>query len=270
MDAEKEKLFAPEKNDATVPRRWGWLLLLLSVILLLVLAAVLYQFRSRLPIKSETIRGVRLPNDITLRFNQVTFRGLSGGKVVWEVSAKRFDVTKDKITFVAKGIDKIALLKEGKNELLMSAGNLQRNMRNGDITVDGAILLTGNDITLRTEQMMWNDNLQQFSIPKKMVAQMGDIVIHADGGTLYQLNEGKLQVDGKIKLIIKGNSIVAEGISLDVKQKTIDIHGPIHAVVKVADVKEWSQGKNVPKIPALPPTIIERYNEYRRQHPLSF
>lgn len=265
-----ENLSAAEKNVKARPRRWGLPLLLLLVILLLASAAVLYQYRSHLPIKRETLRGVRLPNDITLRFNHVTFRGLSGGKVVWEVYARRFDVTKDRMTFIATGIDKVALLKEGKDELVLSAGNLQRNMSNGDIAIAGTILLTGKDITLRTEEMAWNDRLQQFSIPKKLVAQIGDIIIHADSGTEYQLNEGKLQVDGKVKLLIQGNSIVAEGVTVDVKQQTAEIHGPIHAVLKVADAVEWSKGKQVPKIPVLPPAIIERYNEYRRQNPLSF
>lgn len=270
MVAEKEKLPEPGKSVTTRPRRWGLTLLLSVLVLLLASAALLYQFRSRLPIKRETLQGVRLPNDITLRFNHVTFRGLSGGKVVWEVFAKRFDVTKDRMTFIATGIDKVALLKEGKDELVLSAGNLRRNMSNGDITISKAIMLTGKDITLRTEEMAWNDRQQQFSMPKKLVAQVGDIVLHADGGAQYQLNEGKLQVTGKVKLLIQGNSIVAEGVTIDVKEQTAEIHGPIHAVVKVADAVEWSQGKQAPKIPALPPSIIERYNEYRKQHPLSF
>ena len=266
MESAAEKL-GEDNLPRPTARRWrvrpGYVVL--GVVLLLLGFAGFF-LRTRTERRQEVLQGVRLPDDITLRFNRVTFRGLADGKVVWEVSADRFEVSKDQSTFLAHGINKMTLLKEGKQEVTMSADRLKRNMLTGDIDIAGHILLTGPELTARTENMQWNDRLQHFTMPEKLAAQFGDFAVHAERGANYNATDRLLHVEGKVSIRHRENSFESAGIMIDAQRKVAIVYGPVRARVKVADIEAWSAGKNLPKIPEIPQAIRDRYAEYLRQY----
>ena len=92
----------------------------------------------------------------------------------------------------------MALLKDGKQQLTLTADRLQRNTLTGDITVDGNVNITGDDIFMRMPTVTWNDRLQHLTIPQQCSAQFGDITLTLEQGATYNVLDGMLRCDGRI------------------------------------------------------------------------
>jgi hypothetical protein len=207
-----------------------------------------------------------LPDNIEMRLNHVVFHGVSGGKIVWEIEADHFDVTQNQVSFRATGLKRIALLKEGKQELMVSAESLERNIFTGDIALAGHVTVMGDNMLLRTPNIVWNDRLQLFTVPGQIGAQFGDITLTSDGGTVYNVNAATVRANGHLLLAVKGNAFSAHGASLNLVTQTFSIDGPAHAKAIVADLQQWGHGQNLPHIPEIPESIKERYRAFRRSH----
>ncbi len=207
-----------------------------------------------------------LPGNIEMRLNNVVFRGVSGGKIVWEVAADHFDVAKDQYTFRASALKRIALLKDGHQELTVSADSLERNILTGDIALAGLVTVQGKDILLRTPNIVWNDRMQIFTIPGQLDAQIGEITLSSAANTVYNVSAATVHADGHIHLAVQRNSFDARGVTINIVSQSFTIDGPAHAQAVVGDVQQWGNGQHLPQIPAIPAPIKERYQAYLRKH----
>ncbi|HEX2948675.1 MAG TPA: hypothetical protein VHV83_03760 [Armatimonadota bacterium] len=217
------------------------------------------------PIRPDT----KVPPNVELRLDRVRFRGIANGKVVWEVIADHFDLSKDQMTFKVTGVKKVALLNGGKQELTISADSLDRNTITGDISITGSVTVTGNDIFLRASQFNWSDRLQTLNIPLRLSAQLGDITVISDKGAVYNVMTSTLRSSGKIVLGFKGNLLRANGVTLDGRNQSFTMNGPITAEIVVADAQQWVEGKGLPEIPDIPEQVKDRYQQYTK-YPLIY
>lgn len=206
-----------------------------------------------------------LPNGVEMRLNHVIFRGISDGKIVWEVLADHFDMTRNQLTFHVSGLKKVALLKEGKQQFTLSADGLERNTQTGDIIINGHVMVMGNDIVLRSPMLTWSDRLQLLSFPQPLAGQLGDITVTAKKGATFKADASTLRCDGQLTVGFRGNLLRAAGAVVEGASQSFTLHGPIEASIQVADAQQWSVGKNLPKIPPIPPDVKARYRDYCRQ-----
>ncbi|HEY3378901.1 MAG TPA: hypothetical protein VGL77_15555 [Armatimonadota bacterium] len=204
-----------------------------------------------------------IPDDIALRLDHVTFRGLSGGKIVWEVVADHFDLTKDQLKFNVNGLKRVALLNEGRQELMVSADSLERDMSNGNISVQGHVLMTGTDLVFRTPGLAWDDQRQVLNIPHALAAQLGDISIVAKDGATYDVAHGYLRCPGPIVIGTRGNVLRAGAALFSAHGQQFTLFTPVSADLLIADT--GSAGYVLPQIPEIPMQIIERYRTYCRR-----
>jgi len=241
-----------------------------GAVLLLCVLGICWVMRARaLSTNAPNQPFASLPDNIEMRLNHVIFHGVSNGKIIWEIEADHFDVSQNQLTFRASGLRRVAMLKDGKQQLLVSAGSLERNILSGDIALAGDVTVSGQDLLLRTPNIIWNDRLQLFTIPGQLTAQFGDINLTCDGDTVYNLGAATVNANGHILLAVKGNTFEARGVTLNLVTQTFAVQGPAHAVAQAAELQQWAVGKNTPYIPDIPAPIKERYKSYRDKHGLN-
>lgn len=260
----KQSTPTPSRIFGITPRRLT--VLIAGVALLLSACGVSWLMRKQIRIIPTNIPRSGLPGNIEMRLNHVVFHGVSDGKIVWEIEADHFDVAKDQYTFRASGLQRIALLKEGKQQLLVKADSLERNILTGDIALAGQVSVTGKDLLLRTPNIIWNDRMQLFTIPGPLNAQFGDISLTSDANTVYNVNAANVRADGHIRLAVQGNTFEARGVTVNVVSQSFEIDGPAHARAVTDKLRQWGNGQALPHIPDIPAPIKERYRAYQRSH----
>lgn len=218
------------------------------------------QQQSFIPISVNT----RLPADIELRLNHVTFHGVRDGKFTWEISADKFDITKDQMTFRVSGLQHAELLQNGKTSLTINAKWMERNTLNGDLRIVDAVEVSCPGILMKTSEFLWSDQMQQLLAPSKITALFNDISINAEGGTSFNALSGIFRSDGPLELRYHGNVIRAQSGVYYVNRHSFTLNKG-SAILVVSDVEEWLAGKQYPQIPDIPEGVKQRFMEYSKK-----
>jgi len=194
----------------------------------------------------------------------VTLRSLSGGKLLWKVKMK--DVLVDELSeqLVVKGLEKAELQYENKTELTVTAGNLVRNQRTGNIVITDNVSITGKDIFMSTKYVEWIDKTSVLRF-NSITAQFGDLAVKADNAE-YDVLNASLKVAGIISVSTQGNQLSSQnGGQVKADGSSFDLKGPVKAEVSGASLEEWLVKNKMPKTPEIPQAIKERYKNYKNK-----
>jgi len=250
----------PGSYELQLERKGIWLSALLAIVLI---AGGLWWIlhAKHLNIPPVTIIP-NLPPSIEFRLNHVTLHAISNGKIVWEIDADHFDLTKDQRSFVVGGLQKMALVKDGKEELTVNADGLEQNIITGDISIYGHVSVMGTNLTFRTPGASWSDRTQTLFLPEQFAGQFGDITVVAEKGARYQVNGSLLHCEGNVTVGYNGNIVRAAGLELNAVLNQLTVKGPVHARLVVDDIQQWSEGLNVPKVPEIPQSVKDAYRNH--------
>jgi len=198
------------------------------------------------------------PGDIV--FENVIWRSLANGKLLWEVYMK--DVSMNNRTQTAIGIDKAELKDGDKTELTVRAGEMVRNNKNGDIKITNGVTVDGKDIFLSTKNVEWVDSLSVLRFNESVAGQLGDISVTAAGGEFYVL-KSTMRFNNRLTISTQGNTLVSQnGGEVKTDGTSFKLNGPTTANLSVKSLEEWSGKNNLPKIPEIPKKIKESYGGY--------
>lgn len=203
-----------------------------------------------------------MADDVTLRLGKIHLRGLTGGKITWEIEAENFDLARDRPLQRIDGVKKVALLHNGKQELALTAGVMERNTASGDITLDGGVTVSGKGIRLQTPSAQWDAVREQLLFPAQFTAHCGDFSLTNLGATSYDVITGTLNCTGGIALTMRGNTLRAQAARINVATQAFVLTGPVAAELDVAEMAAWTQGDRLPEIPVIPESIKQRYQQY--------
>ncbi len=209
-----------------------------------------------------------MPDDVEIRLSNVHLHGVSGGKVVWDMIADDFDMSKTRPLLHIQGLKQVALLNEGKDTLNVSADNVEKNTISGDITLNGNVAVTGDHLLMHTPLVTWQALSGILCLPQQFSAQLGDYALAVSGNTTFNTQTNLLHCVGAVTVMTQGNTIHAGGADVDVARRTFVMHRPVQADFEVADVQEWTMGINRPELPAIPLGVQERYRDYCQQQGL--
>ena len=206
---------------------------------------------------------ISAPDNVELRFNHVRFRGMSNGKIFWELTADHIDFSADQTTCRVNGVKKMALIKDTKQELTVSADTIERNSLTGDISIGNNVTVMGTDIIMKTPFVSWNDRRQALLIPGRIGAQLGDITVNSTQGAEFDILQGSLHCNGSVTIGTEGNILHAGGgVLVENGGKRLTLFGPITASFLIDDVQQWAAGQGLPKIPAIPQQVKDRYRQF--------
>lgn len=210
---------------------------------------------------------LEVPADIEMRLNKVRIHGIEGGKIAWEIDADHFELTKPNPRPVWRftGIKQVAILNGEKKELTVSTDLLERDTLSGSIALEGSVMLAGDQILMRAPAVRWDARKEVLTIPKDFAAKIGDIALTVQGDTSYDLKAGVLKCHGGVRVGIMGNTMRAGSAVVQVSDRSFTLHNPVTAVLKVADMEDWAEGRNVPALPSIPEGIKKRYEDYCRR-----
>ena len=96
-----------------------------------------------------------IPNDIEIRLTNVHLHGISGGKVVWEMVADDFSMSKTRPLLHIRGLKQVAVVNAGKQEITVSADIVEKNTISGDITLSGNVCVAGDKLLMHTPMVVW-------------------------------------------------------------------------------------------------------------------
>ena len=194
----------------------------------------------------------------------VTLRSLSGGKLLWKVKMQDVLVDDLREQLTVKGLEKAELQYDDKTELTVTAGNLVRNQRTGNIVITDNVNITGKDIFMSTKYVEWVDKagLLRFD---SITAQFGDLSVKANNAEYDVLNTN-LVVTGIISISTQGNQLTAQnGGNVKADGSYFELKGPAKAEVFGASLEEWLVKNKKPKTPEIPQAIKERYKDYKNK-----
>lgn len=202
--------------------------------------------------------------NIDLHLKTVKIHGVSNGKIVWQIEASNFDMTKSN-TLSITGLKKIIMLNGTTEEFSITASSLTRNLYSGDFGLDGGVKMIGKSIELAAQSVMWNDYGQEMRIPGNLTAKFGDYSLSAPAGAIYNLTNKTLTCTGGIILTSGENSISASTAIFDIMKDEMTLDNGVNISFSVNDISSWASGAPLPLIPDIPPGIKERYKEYQKK-----
>ncbi len=203
-------------------------------------------------------------SSIDLHLKTVKIHGVSNGKIVWQVEAANFDMTKYN-TLSITGLKKIIMLNGATEEFTITADSLNRDLNSGDFGLNGNVKLIGKSISLLSESVTWSDFWQEMRIPSNLNATIGDYNLSAPAGATYRLSTKTLVCTGGITLTSGSNSITAASAIFDIINNEMTLDNGVNISLNVNDISNWANGKPLPGIPPIPPGIKERYKEYQKK-----
>lgn len=239
-----------------------------SLALVLVAGGIWWLTHSRHPLVTPARPTPIVPDDVQIRLSKVHLHGVSNGKVVWEAEVDDFDMSKSRPVLRIHGLKNVSVLNQGKQELTVNADTMEKNIVTGDILLNGNVNVDGDKLQMRTQNVVWEAQRGILRIPVNFSAQIGDYALTVDGNTSYDALKNTLLCSGPVVATTKGNVIHAGGAQVDVLQKCVTLYHPVKAEFDVADMQDWSEGRNVPKVPSIPVAVQERYREYCIQNRL--
>jgi hypothetical protein len=206
----------------------------------------------------------KVPADIQIRFGKVQLRGVSGGKVVWEVEAENFDMFKSRQVLRVTGLKKVNILNNGKQELTLTADSLERDAVSGSISVNGNVCVTGTMLAVRSPYAVWNPISETLIFPSVSV-QFGDCLLSCLGATSFDVKSGEMVSSHGVTLTVQGSSMRADRIRVNLADQSFSVGDTVIAEVPVADLNAWSVGHHVPRIPGIPESIKKRYRDFKQR-----
>lgn len=198
-------------------------------------------------------------DDLQFHFSTVTIHGISGGKVVWKVQAQHFDQMKDRPVIRVTGLKQVFVEGGGHQPLTMTADALEQNTVSGDINLNGSVIVTGEQLVMRTPMAIWSGYREVLQFPNQFAAQLGDYTITTNAPVTYDGYSGQITCTGAVTLATHGNTLQANSLIVNVRTRSVDIGGPATADFNVADLESWANGKLLPAIPRIPEAIEKRY-----------
>lgn len=201
------------------------------------------------------------PN-VELRLSKPRIRVVDGGKIAWEVEADNFDLSKDRQVQRFKNLKRAIALNNGKEEMTLSAGTLERNTLTGNMSLTGEVILTASTFVVRTPMVTWDGQREILLLPQQLNAKLGGYIVTAPGGATYDVLRGTLTSQGSVTLTADGNIMHAGGVVFEALSQRVTLKDPVTVQMDVADVTEWAQGRELPEIPQIPVGVQQRYQKY--------
>lgn len=198
-------------------------------------------------------------NDLQFHFSKVTIHGLSGGKVAWTVEAKSFEQLMNMPVIRVTGLKQVLVESEGQEPLTLTADLLEQYTNTGNITLTGGVTVAGKELLLRAPLVTWSSSAEVLQFPRQFAGQMGGYTISTTALVSYDVKSGTLAITGPVRLTTGGNLLEAQGVTMNLNSRVIDIAGPATARLDVADLDAWANGKPLPPIPRIPEVIQKRY-----------
>jgi len=202
-------------------------------------------------------------DDLEFRFSSVTIHGVSGGKVVWKIYAKRFDQLKDRPVLRVIGLKHAFVGEQGEQPLTITADALEQNTVSGDMTLAGSVTVLGPDLTMRTPFVTWSGLREVLQFPRQFSAQVGEYTLSTTALASYDVKAGQLVCGGPVLLSAGNNTLRAMGITVEAPQGRFILNGPVTAELDVTDPEAWAEGRALPPIPRIPEAIERRYRNDR-------
>ncbi len=206
-----------------------------------------------------------IPNDVEIHLSKVHLHGISGGKVVWEMVADDFDLSKFRPTLHIQGLKQVAMLQDGKQALNVSADTVEKNIQTGDFTLDGHVCVTGAKLEMQTATVIWQASRGWLSFPMPSTAQLGDMALTVSGNTTFDTQTNHLLCQGPVIMTTRGNSLTAGDADVDLTHHNLALMNKVTGDFAVADVQDWMEGRNLPSVPPIPSAVQQRYREYCQQ-----
>lgn len=209
-----------------------------------------------------------IPSDIEIRLHHVHLRGVSGGKVVWEMLADDFDLSKSRPTLHITGLKQVAVLQQGKQAMNVSADNVEKNTVTGDITMSGNVCVTGEKLQMHTQTVIWQAMRGLLCFPTQSTAQLGDYALIISGNTTFDTPANHLLCYGPVSVRTQGDTITAGGADVDIAHHQLILLNKVSGDFAVANLQDWTEGRHVPVAPQIPSAVQQRYHDYCQQQGL--
>jgi hypothetical protein len=204
---------------------------------------------------------------MSLELKKVRIFGVSEGKIIWEVEADHFDISKYQPITRMTGLRRVAVLDAKKQEALtLTAGYLERNNISNNLSLLDNVTVIGPQMTFNTGQVDWDATSNLLVLPRALTARVGEYDLTAQGPTTYNVQNGQLITVSPVQLTSGGNVLRAAGASVMTKEQSFSLTGPGTAELQVADMEGWLNGRPLPKIPEIPEDIRKRYAAYQKSH----
>jgi hypothetical protein len=229
---------------------------------LLIAGGLWWSARARPHAASTAVRVPAMPSDIQVRLGKVRLYGISAGKLIWEVEADHFDYAKNRPTLTVSGLKKVTVLNGDKEELTLTASQLEQNTTSGRIILSGDVTVTGPSLKMHTEYASWEPRRDTLQFPGRLTMQLGDYTLTCLGATNFDVIKGLLTGTGGVTLATSGSTLRAESVRVNVIEHSFEMDGPVTAALGIADMETWMAKNQLPEIPAIPDSIKERYRDY--------
>jgi|GEM_PF-1527400 len=234
----------------------------------LALAGGLYWFAR--PHSGRPLDPPASPSDIQVHLGKVRLRGISGGKLVWEVEAENFDYAKNSPKLTVSGLQKVAVLNGDKEELTLTASTLEQNTASGRIILSGDVEVSGPSLKMRTPYVTWEPRQDVLQFPGRLDLGFGGYTLTCPGVTQFDILAGLLTSSGGVTLAASNSTLRAASIRVNVAEQSFEMGGPVTAELAVADMETWMAKNRLPEIPPIPDSIKERYHAYNAKKERAF
>jgi hypothetical protein len=224
------------------------------------------------PVPGATVRLPLAPTasaeDVEWRFNKVRIHGVSGGHVVWEVEADHFDLSKTLPMLRISGLRKVLVLNEHTPELTLTAETLERNTASGEMRLQGGIKVRGKGFAISTASAEWDPRRERLVFPLPLTATIGDLHVTTTGVTELAMATVSLSCRGATRLTTGGSTLTSQQAEIALREQQFTLSNA-QAEMPVAELTDYLVAGRAPALPAIPPSIRQRYEDYcRRRQPL--
>jgi len=200
-----------------------------------------------------------------MTFNKVRIHSVSGGKIVWEIEAERFDLLRDRPVVRMTGITRAVALNENTTELTLSATSLERNTYTGDMRITGPISLKGDNISAVATFAGWNAQRELLTLEQQSTVTAGIYQFDTGGVVSYDMKQGTLNSAGPLTMSMPGATLNAGNALVEIKAQRVTLDNAVTLDMDVSTVENLASGAKLPEIPPIPAGIRERAEKYQQQ-----
>lgn len=244
-----------------VAKKWRWLIAGIAIVLLAALGWWWWRGRHN----AAAVQTPTWPNDMEMTFNKVRIHSVSGGKIVWEIEAERFDLLRDRPVVRMTGITRAVALNETVTEMTITATTLERNTYTGDMSITGPITMTGDKISALATFARWNAQQEILTFEQQSSVTAGEYQFNTGGVVNYDMKLATLNATGLLEMTMPGATLNAGNVLLEINSKRVTLDNAVTLSMDVAAFDNIVNGAKLPEIPQLPAGVRERAAKYQQE-----
>jgi LPS export ABC transporter protein LptC len=162
--------------------------------------------------------------------NLQSFLVRRGGLPLWEISARRVEVSSDRQSTRASGVGKATLFREGKPYLLITASQLVLSNTTNDLEATGQVTASGPDgFSFKTSRAVWRNLTQIVKCPNPVTAKLRGVVFQTKQ-LRYDWNKGILTCPDPVEVRAPGAVFRGKNLEASLKKRQVRLEGGVELV----------------------------------------